>query len=104
MLILGDGVAARCCAYLLDRAAVPVRVQAGQRVGAPAIMLSDPAVALMRDVFDAPGLFAGERRIDRRVVAWGGAGPAEVPHDAVAVLHERAGRAHAGRRARGRPL
>ena len=51
----------------------------------PAIMLSDTAVALMRDVFDRPHLFADLPRIDRRVVAWGVAAAGSLPHSAVVV-------------------
>ncbi len=56
------------------------------RARVPAIMLSDRAVALMRDVFGQPTLFSGESRIDRRVVAWGkDADPITVAHSAVVV-------------------
>lgn len=47
---------------------VPLRTE---RPRLPAIMLSDAAVELMRDIFRRPGLFAGARRITRRVVRWG---------------------------------
>ena len=48
----------------------------------PAVLLSDAAVRLMRDVFRQPSLLATSPRIERRVVAWGG-DPVAVPHGAV---------------------
>jgi hypothetical protein len=44
-------------------------------------------MALLRDVFDRPDLFADHPRIARRFVAWGSADPVIVPHGAV-VLSE----------------
>jgi hypothetical protein len=49
-------------------------------------MLSDPALALIRDIFGKPSLFVDLPRIERRVVAWGeGAEPTSLPHSAVVV-------------------
>ncbi len=48
------------------------------------------ALALIRDVFERPDLLAGGPRIERRMVAWGpSAGPAAVPHAAVATSEDR---------------
>ena len=86
VLIRGDGIAACCCAHLLTAAGVSVTIEAGARARVPAIMLSDTALGLLRDVFGRPDLLAGRPRIERRVVAWGAAAqPVEVPHAAVVV-------------------
>ncbi len=86
--IRGDGVAARCCAHLLRNACFEVTVERTVRVRVPAIMLSDAALALIRDVFQAPGLFAGLPRIKSRIVAWGeNAEPRALAHSAI-VLSE----------------
>jgi hypothetical protein len=83
-------VAAACCAHLLRRSGISVRIEAPGRAHVPAIMLSDAALALLRDVFDRPDLLADGPRIDRRVVHWGAAqGPIAVPHAAVATSEDR---------------
>ncbi len=52
----------------------------------PAIMLSDAAVELIRDVFGKPSLFSGLPRIERRNVLWGDAvDPRALAHSAVVV-------------------
>lgn len=83
--IRGAGVASRCCAHLLamhgiDAALIPI-----DRTPLPALLLSDPALALLRDVFGRPDLFADRRRISRRIVSWGGGDPVALPHGAVIV-------------------
>jgi len=84
--IRGDGVAALCCAHLLTRAGLRVSLEALDRPRVPAIMLSDSALALIRDVFAKPLLFSGASRIERRVVAWGeGAEAVAMQHNAVVV-------------------
>jgi len=84
--IRGDGVAARCCAHLLTQAGLGVFLEASDRPRVPAIMLSESALGLVRDVFSKPLLFSAASRIDRRVVSWGGrAAPAIVPHNGVVV-------------------
>jgi len=85
VLIRGDGIAAACCAHLLRNAGIGVRVERSERPTAPALLISDPALALMRDVFDRPDLLAGRPRIRRRVVAWGEAPPASLPHSGTIV-------------------
>jgi hypothetical protein len=86
ILIRGDGVAAYCCAHLLKKAGFRVDMERPARARVPAIMLSSRAVALLRDVFDEPTLFAGASPIDRRVVAWGReAETVSVPHSAIVV-------------------
>ncbi len=84
VLIQGDGVAAACCAHLLRRSGIAVRTERAGRPRIPAILLSEAALALIRDVFDRPNLLAEAPRIDRRMVAWGpGAAAVDVPHLAV---------------------
>jgi hypothetical protein len=88
--IQGDGVAARCCAHLLSRAGFDVRLEAVDRPRIPAIMIGDAAVALIRDVFELPHAFAGERRVRARVVRWGEGGEANrLEHSAAVVSEER---------------
>lgn len=93
VLIRGGGVAAACAAHLLRKAGAKVRVETVGRPRVPAIMLSAPALALMRDVFDAPDLLSDLPPIERRTVAWGGGEPVALPHEAVVVsemtLHAR---------------
>lgn len=79
--IRGSGVAATTCAHLLNGAGLRVASETAHRAPVPTILLSDPALALLRDVFGRPGLLADTPRIKRRMVAWGGA-PVVVPHDA----------------------
>jgi hypothetical protein len=87
--IRGDGVAARCCGYLLSRSGVPVSFQPTDRRRLPAIMLSEPSQALIREVFGREDLFRDLPRIRRRIVAWGrNASPVELDHSAVVVSEE----------------
>ena len=84
--LLGGGVSVATCAHLLAEdgfrlAGAPVQ----PRAPVPVIMLSDPALALLRDIFGQPGLFASLPRIERRVVAWGGSVSAPLPHGAAVV-------------------
>jgi hypothetical protein len=89
LIVRGDGVAAYCCAYLLTKAGFRIDLQPVERPRLPAIMLGEQALALTRDIFDQPGLFADAPRIRKRVVAWGpGAKPIEVEHLAVVVSEE----------------
>lgn len=79
-------MAAWCCAHLLANAGFRVAMDRRDRARVPAIMLSGPALALIRDIFGEPGLFADLPRIERRVVAWGReTGPVMLPHSAVVV-------------------
>src|SRR5580700_1922171 len=89
VLIRGDGVAARCCAHLLSRSGMPVSLQPTDRPRLPAIMLSEPAQALIREVFGREHLFRDLPRIRKRIVAWGrSASPVELDHSAVVVSEE----------------
>ncbi|MES1974932.1 MAG: hypothetical protein V4472_20950 [Pseudomonadota bacterium] len=86
VLIRGGGVSAATAARLLSGEGVPL-TGAGDLVRSPApvIMLSDPALALLRDIFGRADLFAGRPRIERRIVAWGGGEPVAPPHGAIIV-------------------
>jgi len=89
VLIRGDGVAARCCAHLLSRSGAPVSFQPTDRPRLPAIMLSEPAQALIREIFGREHLFRDLPRIRKRIVAWGrSANPVELEHSAVVVSEE----------------
>jgi len=93
--IRGHGIAAHCCARLLVDQGIAVQVDAGQRPRIPALLLSDPALALLRDVTGRPALLAGEKRVARRIVCWGGEDPVVLPHEATiiseAALHKALG-------------
>ena len=90
VLIKGDGIAARCCEHLLRQSGYDVGAEHLDRPRLPAIMLSDTAVAMMRDVFGRDQLFGKAHRITRRVVAWGPAAePITLEHSAVVVSEQR---------------
>jgi hypothetical protein len=89
VIIRGDGVAAYCCAHLLNKAGFAVDLQPVARPRLPVILLGDQALALIRDIFDRPSLFEDAPRIRKRVVAWGiGASAIEVEHSALVVSEE----------------
>jgi hypothetical protein len=89
VIIRGDGVAASCCAYLLNKAGFRIDPQPVDRPRLPVILLGDHALALIRDIFDQPALFSDLPRIRKRVVAWGpDAPPLTVEHSAVVVSEE----------------
>ena len=88
ILLRGQGVAVAMAAHLLDRAGFAFTREPGLRRPVPVIMLSDPALALLRDVFGDASLFAERPRIERRVVKWGSAEAIAMPHDAVVVSED----------------
>lgn len=60
-----------------------------QRLRLPVILLGDQALALIRDIFNQPDLFAEAPRIRKRVVAWGpDAAPLMLEHSATVVSEE----------------
>jgi len=72
--------------HLLTRAGFAPALELTARPRLPAIMLSDAALGLVRDVFDRPELFRSAHRITRRVVQWGtGAEPVAFEHAAAVV-------------------
>lgn len=86
--ISGTGIAAGCAAHLLRLHGVETMLVPSTRTPVPAILLSDPALALLRDVFARPDLFADRPRIARRIVSWGGGDPVALPHGAVVVSED----------------
>lgn len=88
MLLRGQGVAVATAAHLLDRAGFALSREPGLRRPVPVIMLSDPALALLRDVFGIPMLFADRPRIKQRVVKWGSAEAVAMLHGAVVVSED----------------
>ena len=87
-LLRGQGVAVATAAHLLDRAGFACLREPGLRRPVPVIMLSDPALALLRDVFGDAALFADRPRINQRVVKWGSAEAVAMPHGAVVVSED----------------
>lgn len=85
VLLRGQGVAIATAAHLLHRAGMAVTHEPGAHRPVPVIMLSDPALALLRDVLGTPGLFADKPRIERRVVRWGAGKAVAMPHGAAVV-------------------
>jgi hypothetical protein len=87
--IRGTGVAASCCAHLLEAAGFQVGLAESQRPRIPAILVSEAAQVLLRDVFGRPDLFDGLFRIDRRIVAWEpGSATVTLPHRAAVISEE----------------
>jgi hypothetical protein len=88
MIVRGDGAAACCSAYLLAQAGFRVDVETVDRPRLPVILLSDQALALIRDIFERPALFARAPRIRKRVVAWEHTAAVTLEHSAVIVSEE----------------
>jgi hypothetical protein len=89
VLIRGDGVAARGCAYLLRQAGYGISFESINRPRIPVIMLSDAAQGLIRDIFQKDDLFRDLPRIEKRIVAWGpDAAAVELKHSAVVVSED----------------
>ena len=82
VIVRGTGVAASGCAHLLAASGVNVVLSPASRT-APVVMLSDTALALLRDTFGRSDLLAGRPRIERRIVAWGDAEPVTLPHGGI---------------------
>jgi hypothetical protein len=80
--IIGDGIAARCCAHILG-----VDVEPVDRARIPALIVGEPTQRLIADIFERDDVFAGCPQIERRVVAWGG-DPVALPHRAVVISEE----------------
>ena len=82
-------MAATCAAYLLSHAGFTIHWQPAGRARLPAIMLSESALGLIRDVFASPDLFRRAHGIRRREVAWRPSEPSAVfEHSAVVVSEE----------------
>jgi len=88
--IRGEGVAASCCARLLEQAGFQTVVESANRPKVPAVMLSDATQHLLQEVFERQDLFADFPKIDKRVVAWGNdARPVTLPHSSVVVSEQK---------------
>lgn len=82
--VVGDGVAARGCARLLDGRGFGLMLERSPRPKIPAIMIGATTQGLFRDTFGQGDLFRGLPAITRRVVAWGpGSDVLTLPHSAV---------------------
>ena len=82
-LIRGDGIAACCCARLLQGRGYSVAVAEAKRAKLPAILVSASTQNLLADIFQTNDVFEGLPRIRKRIVAWGGGEPVTLPHSAV---------------------
>src|SRR5437667_5116900 len=89
VVIHGDGVAAYCCAHLLKTAGFRLTLDRPDRRRLPAILLGEPALALIRDVFEQDDLFRDLPRIEKRAVAWGpNSTPVALDHSAVVISEQ----------------
>jgi hypothetical protein len=87
-LIRGNGIAACCCARLLQQHGRFAVLADAKRAKLPAILLSESTQNLLTDVFQTTDAFEGLPKIRKRIVAWGGAEPIVLPHSAVVVSEE----------------
>jgi len=86
ILVLGGGLAARCCLQLLQGQGY----SASQGAETPSrralsILVSQSTQTLLVDVFKSQDLFVGLPRIRQRVVAWASREAATLPHEAVVI-------------------
>src|SRR5215468_794546 len=89
VLVLGDGVAALTCSYLLQTAGFSVAIQRNARTRVPTLILSASCQALFCDILNTQEAFSVLPRIERRVVKWGpDAETITLPHSAVIVSEE----------------
>ncbi|MBV9772219.1 MAG: hypothetical protein JOZ32_21785 [Bryobacterales bacterium] len=73
----------------MNKAGFRIDVEHLDRPRLPVILLGDQALALIREIFDRPGLFHNAPRIRRRVAAWGHeAKPVSLEHSAVMVSEQ----------------
>ncbi len=87
--ICGDGIAARCAAYLLTRYGFAVRTEPGSRPRVPCLLLSHSAQELLQDVHQSNQVFSQAPQIWKRTVEWGeNADPVTLPHSAVVLSDE----------------
>lgn len=87
--IRGQGVAASCCARLLERGGISSISETAQRPRVPAIMLGETAQILLGDIFERQSLFDGANRVRKRIVAWGADRRLlEFPHSSVVISEQ----------------
>ena len=87
-LIRGNGIAACCCARLLQRQGLSVAVVGAKRAKLPAILLSESTQSLLADVFQTTDALDGLPKVRKRIVAWDDAAPLTLPHSAVVASEE----------------
>jgi hypothetical protein len=85
--ILGEGLAACCCAQLLSSGDFSLQVEPVSRPRPARLLLSEQTQSLLRDTFQAPQLFRQAQQIRKRIVRWGKAETVELPHSGI-VVHE----------------
>lgn len=79
--ITGSGVAALCCAALLSRRGIGVRLRPVRRPAIPVLAIDDDTLQLLRSIFDHPLPMAATAYTKARVVDWSdGEAPAELQH------------------------
>lgn len=83
IFIQGGGIAACCCARLLQENAWSFTISRANRPKLPAILLSAGTQNLLRNIFRARDLFTGLPKIRKRIVAWQSGDPVVLPHLAV---------------------
>jgi len=89
VLISGQGLAACCCARLLQRAGLPIRLEPLSRPKIPAILASPATAFLLNDIFGESTLLQGFHPICRRVVAWNQTSAVvSLPHTATVVSEQ----------------
>src|SRR5689334_16779331 len=89
VLIRGEGVAGLCCGHLLRRCGIAVHVERTGRPRLPAVVVGQAAQKLISDTFGREDLFAGQPRIEKRIVKWGqNAKPVELSHFAVVISED----------------
>ena len=67
----GSGVAAVCCARLLQMQGATTSIAQAVRSHGPVLMLSDQTQKLLKDVFGPEPLSPGAHHVRRRIVLWG---------------------------------
>lgn len=78
--VRGEGIAAYCCVHLLRQAGIETSLLRSERPPVPALLLSLPALQLIRDVF-SPHHPPAKEPIRKRVVQWDSQLPvAEMDH------------------------
>lgn len=89
VLIHGDGLAACCCARLLQAGGFKTFVAKDVRPKLPTILVSQATQHLLCDIFEDHHLFHGFAPIRKRIVAWGqGVETVALPHSALVVSEQ----------------
>ncbi len=84
--ILGDGIAACCCAYLLNKRGLDVSFTRNANLPGPTLLLNSSTQNLIADVFGiGPELFADLPVICKRIVLWGSEPELTMPHSGVVI-------------------